>query len=50
MFERSREMIESVLEKMLFASRWLLALSDRISGESKAAKAAAAEAPAKGNP
>jgi uncharacterized protein (TIGR00645 family) len=25
MFERSREMIESVLEKTLFASRWLLA-------------------------
>lgn len=39
-----------IIHVVFVVSSVLLALSDRISGESKAAKAAAAEAPAKGNP
>jgi uncharacterized protein (TIGR00645 family) len=39
-----------IIHVVFVASSVLLALSDRISGESKAAKAAAAESPTKGNP
>jgi uncharacterized protein (TIGR00645 family) len=46
-----RELTWYVIIHVVFVvSSVLLALSDRLAGESKAAKAAAAEAPAKGNP